>query len=273
MDERAALLERDPNTRIIQPVPRYGRQVLELARASLPISISFGLQNAVQAFSILMVGFLGTFELGVASYGYMFASCTGSMVAIGGATALDTLCGRAFTSPLRAANPHILDHYLQQGLLILSLLFAIFITPLWWFSGHLFAILGQEERFAMETGHFLRVLIPSGLLQVVAECLKKFLQVQGHSATVGWLVIVAAAFGILANFVLLRLANTGLWGAALANTVYHLATTILLLAFMAADEQARSFWKSFSKKSLLGSGRFITLSITGILTVATEWWR
>ena len=68
------------------------RIVSKLARNMFPIAISFGLQNIVQAFSVLTVGHLGTLELGAASYGYMFATCTGSMLAIGGTTALDTLC-------------------------------------------------------------------------------------------------------------------------------------------------------------------------------------
>ncbi|KAF2496097.1 hypothetical protein BU16DRAFT_617592 [Lophium mytilinum] len=79
--------------------------------------------------------------MAIASYGFMFFSCTGTMVAIGGATALDTLCGQALTS---TNNPTILGLFLQQCIVILLLIFGLLITPIWLLSGRLFIALGQD---------------------------------------------------------------------------------------------------------------------------------
>lgn len=251
----------------------YLPELSGLAVQALPIALSFGLQNAVQAFSVLMVGTLGTFELAVASYGYMFASCTGSMVAIGGATALDTLCSQAYTSSRSTNSPQILGLYLQRGLLILSGLFIVAIAPLWWFSSHLFIALGQERDFAIATGQFLQVLIPGGLLQVIAECLKKFLQVQEKGDQVGWVVAGASVVGVFMNYALLRLAHTGIWGGPAANAAYQLSTVLFLSIYIFYTPSVKEAWGGLSKGAFAGWGRFTSLAVTGILTVATEWWR
>jgi hypothetical protein len=59
-------------------------------------------------------------------------------------------------------------------------------------------------RFAQATAHFLHILVPAGLLQVVAECLKKYLQVQGFSTTVEWSVCIASVIGVIANYGLMK---------------------------------------------------------------------
>ncbi len=97
-----------------------GPEVFALARATLPISVSFALQNVAQTFSVSSVGSPGPFEPEATAYGYMFATCTGTMVAIGGATALDTLCSQALTSGHNTNDPKFLALYLQQSLMILS---------------------------------------------------------------------------------------------------------------------------------------------------------
>lgn len=253
--------------------PQYGSELLLLLRASVPIALSFALQNVVQVFSILIVGGLGTYELSVASYGYMFASSTGSMIGLGGATALDTLCSQAITSVKPDERALVLRNYLQRGVLVLAALYILVTVPLWWFSGYLFVALGQEKDFATATGMFLRVLIPGGLLQGVAECLKKFLQVQGHSFPTGCAVAVAAAIGLVANVIFVWVFHLGYIGAPLAHTVYHLSTVLLLLVYTSRITDSIPCWAGFSRGRLRDWKRFANLAITGIFTQAAESFR
>lgn len=239
-----------------------------------PISLSFALQNAVQAWNILLAGTLGSSELEVASYGFMFASCTGAMVAFGGATALDTLCGQAMTSVTnRDADRKKLGLYLQQTLLVLLGLFFIFIAPLWVFSGQLFQALGLQKELSMTTGTFLRSLLASGLLQVVSECSKKFLQVQGESDAVGWVTVVAACVGALVSYVTVNFSNLGLWGCSVAFTIYQFLNVVGFVSLMIREPSVRESMR-FSAFGL-GKGLFAVMAyaVTGTLTVATEWWR
>lgn len=253
--------------------PHYSSELSLLFRASVPIALSFALQNVVQASSVLIVGGLGTYQMSIASYGYMFASSTGSMIGLGGATALDTLCSQAITSVKPEERAFVLRNYLQRGILILAAFYVIFTVPLWWFSGRLFVALGQPENFAKDTGTFLRVLIPGGLLQAVAECLKKFLQVQGHSFPASCAIAIAATIGLAANVLLVRVLHLGFIGAPLAHTVYHLSTVSLLLAYTSTLPDTLPCWAGFRKGKLRDWARFANLAITGTVTQAAESFR
>lgn len=279
MDERTALLGDPLLDEANVPEVRndsklqYGPELSLLARTTVPISSSFALQNVVQAISIFIIGRIGTFELSVVSYGYIFAASTGQVVAMGGATALDTLCSQAFTSVKSELRATVLTTYLQRGMVFLTAIYLVVIVPIWWFSGYLFVLLGQEETFARETGVFLRVFIPGGVFQVWAECLKKFLQVQGHSFAVTWIVGIAAVVGIAANVLLVLVADLGVIGAPIAHSVYHLATTICLVLYTILKPDLEINGRDHNIGTLADWTKFANLAIPGILTVAAESFR
>lgn len=251
----------------------YSSEIRLLFNAAVSIALSFALQNVVQASSILIVGGLGTYELSVASYGYMFAASTGSMLGVGGATALDTLCSQAITSVKSEQKPFILRDYLQRGILFLALLYVVTTIPLWWFSGQIFVALGQEIDFATDTGLFLRYLLVGGLLQVVAECLKKFLQVQGHSFQVGCCIGVAAVVGIGANVLFVRVLHFGFVGAPLAHTVYHSCTVLCLLIYTMTIPDSIPIWYGFRVGKWTDWSRFANMAVVGIVSQAAESFR
>lgn len=125
MNEESSLLPRDIALTDSGARYQYSAELANIARAIFPVAVSFGLQNVVQAWSILLIGHLGTFELAVASYCYMFISCNGSIVTIGGATVLVPLCGQAWHPIYGVSNPKILGLHLQSRLLIVSGLFFV----------------------------------------------------------------------------------------------------------------------------------------------------
>jgi MATE family multidrug resistance protein len=203
----------------------------------------------------------------------MFAASTGSMLGVGGATALDTLCSQAITSVKPEEKPFVLRNYLQRGILFLALLFMLTTVPLWWFSGRLFIGLGQEVDFATDTGLFLRYLLFGGLLQVVAECLKKFLQVQGHSFQVGCAIGIAAVFGIGANVLFVRVLGLGFIGAPLAHTIYHLCTVTFLLIYTSTIPDSIPCWYGFRFGKWSDWSRFANMAVVGIVSQAAESFR
>jgi hypothetical protein len=75
------------------------------------------------------------------------------------------------------------------------------------------------------------------------------------------------------NYALLKLAHTGAWGGPVANAIYQASTVLLLAGYIGWIKQAREAWGGMSKGAFAGWYRFTTLAVTGILTVATEWWR
>lgn len=265
----------------MSPVPQAGEmtyrsELWNFFIDTVPITLSFAFQNVMQATSIFICGRLGTFELSVASFGYMFFSSTALMTAIGGSTAIDTLCSQAFgsTSPTSASTQQrqYLGIVLQRGLLFLCAFYFVIIMPLWWHSGPLFHLLGQKEDFSSATQDFLKALLPAGLLQVIAECLKKFLQVQNHRGAVGWCIGIAACIGVAMNYVLVLHTNLGVAGAAISHGIYHLTTVVAMVIYVLFNESARQYWGGFTWKAFNDPGPFVLLAISGLLTVATEFW-
>jgi multidrug resistance protein, MATE family len=153
-----------------------------LTRTSVPVILAYTLQNSLQTLSVLIVGRLSPEALATAAFSYMFAMSTAWLIALGGTTALDTLASSSFTS---SSNKHDLGLLLQRGLFVLSLFYAA-VAVVWWFSEHLFRLLGQEDFICVDSAMFLRYLIPGGLGYVWFEAMKKYLQAQGefsHSHT------------------------------------------------------------------------------------------
>lgn len=76
VNERTHLLGHDAHQSNL-PQPSITEEVIDLGKATIPISVSFAIQNIVQALSVVTSGSLSPDQLDIASYGFMFATCTG----------------------------------------------------------------------------------------------------------------------------------------------------------------------------------------------------
>lgn len=272
MEEQTPLLAEDrPKLNEVEQFS-LGSELRLLARRTVPICAVFALQNIVQASSVVIAGSLSPFAMEVTSYGFMFFSCTGTMVAIGGTTALDTLCAHAFASQAAEEDPQKLGLLLQQCIGVLLIMFAVIITPIWVFSNHLFLALGQEPEFALVTGRFMVMMIPAGALQVCSESFKKFLQVQGASSAVGWVTFATSLAGIVINVILVKSTNLSVWSGPVSFSIYQLLTMIFLLSTIFSTPDIRRSWRSSPTHLLQGLPRLLFYALTGICTIATEWW-
>ena len=150
-----------------------------LFKGSIPVIMAYALQNSLQTVSVLIVGRSSPENLAVAAFSYMFAMCTAWLIALGGTTALDTLCSSSFTG---SQDPHDLGVLLQRAFLILGA-FYIPVIILWIFAEPLFLALGQSAQLSYDSARFLWCLIPGGLGYIYFECMKKYLQAQGTHLT------------------------------------------------------------------------------------------
>lgn len=158
-----------------------------LLKGSIPVILAYALQNSLQTLSVVVVGRGSPEDLATAAFSYMFAMATAWLIALGGSTALDTLCAVAYTG---SHDPHDLGVFLQRAFIVLGL-FYIPICALWIFSEPLFLALGQSPQIARDSAKFLRCLVPGGLGYIYFEALKKFLQAQGTipQASLLWLLM------------------------------------------------------------------------------------
>lgn len=144
---------------------------------SVPVILAYTLQMSLQTVSVLIVGRSSPEDLAAAAFSYMFAMCTGWLIALGGTTALDTLGSSSFTG---GENKHDLGILLQKAFLVLGA-FYVPVVILWIFSEPLFIALGQDKQLSHDSARFLWCLIPGGLGYIYFECMKKYLQAQGNS--------------------------------------------------------------------------------------------
>ena len=146
-----------------------------LLKGSVPVILAYTLQNSLQTISVVIVGRGSPEDLATAAFSYMFAMSTAWLIALGGTTALDTLCSSAFTG---GHDPHDLGVLLQRAFIILGV-FYVPVAILWFFSEPVFKALGQDDQLSHDSARFLWCLIPGGLGYVYFECMKKYLQAQG----------------------------------------------------------------------------------------------
>lgn len=146
-----------------------------LLRGSIPVILAYTLQNSLQTFSIIIVGRRSPEDLATAAFSYMFAQSTGWLIALGGTTALDTLCSSTFTG---SDDPHGLGVLLQRAFIVLGG-FYVPVAIIWFVSEPIFKALGQGGQLSHDSATFLWCLVPGGLGYIYFECMKKYLQAQG----------------------------------------------------------------------------------------------
>lgn len=238
-----------------------------LLKGSLPVIVAYALQNSLQTFSVLIVGRASPEDLATAAFSYMFAMCTGWLVALGGTTALDTLASSSFTG---SSNKHDLGILLQRSFITLGL-FYVPVCALWCFSEPLFIALGQDAQLSKDSAKFLTCLIPGGLGYIYFEAMKKYLQAQEIMRPGTYVLLITSPVSAALNYLFCYVAGWGLLGAPFATGIaYWLSFFLLVLysRFVAGHE----CWGGWTKESFRNMGTFARLAILGVIHVGTEWW-
>ncbi|PSN70860.1 MATE efflux family protein [Corynespora cassiicola Philippines] len=251
-----------------------------LTKSSLPISLGYLLQNSLQLASIVIIGRLGPLELSCAASGFMIATCTGWLLAVGGTTALDVLGSRSFAD--ESEDISMIGVYLQRCLCVMTGLY-IPVALFWCFCGPLLVACGQSHELAYGTQHFLRLLAPCGLGYIYFETFKKYLQVQISIAdeicarildirAPGTIILVIVS---ILNIPLCWAATHkwgfGLMGGTLATGSMYWTACLLAIAY-ASFVDGYQAWIRPTKVVFEGLGDFIKVAMVGFLMVGAEWW-
>lgn len=245
----------------------FARECLILAQTSLPIITSYILQNSLQTISIIVVGRLRPDDLSVAAFAYMFGTCSGWLIGMGGSTALDTLASTAFAG---SDNKHQTGILLQRAFIVLTMLYLP-VCVLWVFSEPVFILLGQDADLSRDAASFLVCLIPGGLGYIYFEVMKKYLQAQGIVRPATYVMLVVSPLSAFLNYLLVNTSQFGLLGAPLATGIcYWLSFSglILYVKFVAGSQ----CWGGWNKSCLKHLGVFTRIAILGIIQLGTEFW-
>ncbi|KAL8869330.1 MAG: hypothetical protein Q9174_004353 [Haloplaca sp. 1 TL-2023] len=238
-----------------------------LLKGSVPVIVAYTLQMSLQTISVMIVGRSSPHDLSTAAFAYMFAMASGWLIALGGTTALDTLCSSSFTG---SKDRHDLGILLQRAFVVLGL-FYVPVVVLWAVSEPLFLALGQDPKLSKDSRNFLCCLIPGGLGYIYFECMKKYLQAQEIMRPGTYILLITSPINAALNFLFVHTFQIGLLGAPIATGISYWLSFLGLVAYT-RFYRGHECWGGWSKKCLHNIGTFARLAALGVIHVGTEWW-
>lgn len=186
-----------------------------LIRSSIPLVLTFLLQNSLSTVSVFTVGHLGATELAAVSMGAMTANITGYATIQGIATALDTLCPQAFG----AQKHHLVGVYMQKCIALIATIMAPILVVWVLFGEQLIGLVVPDRATARLAAVYLHYIAPGIPGYILFECGKRFLQAQGVYHVSTYVLLCAAPSNAVMNVVLVR--HLGYYGAPIAVSINY----------------------------------------------------
>ncbi|VAI73445.1 unnamed protein product [Triticum turgidum subsp. durum] len=148
------------------------------------------------------------------------------------ASALDTLCGQAYG----ARQYHLLGVYKQRAMVILTLV-SIPLAVVWFYTGEILLLFGQDPDIAAEAGTYARWMIPAIFAYGLLQCHVRFLQTQ--------------------NIVF----------PALSNAISYWVYVIVLAVYVRVSSSCKETWTGFSAEAFRDVLSFFRLAVPSALMV------
>ncbi|XP_047164730.1 protein DETOXIFICATION 19-like isoform X2 [Vigna umbellata] len=158
---------------------RWWNRVLDMEEAkhqllfSLPMILTNMFYYLITSVSVMLVGHLGELQLAGATLANSWFNVTGSAVMVGLSGALETLCGQGFG----AKEYQVLGIYLQASCII-SLIFSIMVSIIWFYTEPVLVFLHQSQDIARTTALYMKFLIPGLFAYSFLQNILRFLQTQ-----------------------------------------------------------------------------------------------
>ncbi|KAG7664040.1 ERC1 [[Candida] subhashii] len=249
-------------------------ELKSLVRSSVPLVLTFLLQNSLSTVSVFMVGHLGATELAAVSMGAMTANITGYATIQGIATALDTLCPQAFG----AKKYTLVGTYLQK---CCALLFTVMLPILFvwlFFAYDLITLILPDKETAKLSAVYLQIVSAGIPAYVLFECGKRFLQAQGIYHISTYVLLFAAPSNLLMNYLLVK--HIGYLGAPIAvaiNYWFMIIGLMLCILFYIKPEDTPTglhplkCWGGLNiREAFKGWGKLAQLAIPGLIMLEAE---
>ncbi|KAF8555685.1 MATE efflux family protein [Imleria badia] len=241
---------------------RFGTKLLaSLVIDSIPVILSYILQNSVQTTAIVVTGRLGPEQLSAAAFSMMLAFVTG-----------ESSSRDAFTGGVHKTD---LSIHLQRCVVLLWALF-IPVGVLWFFMEPVLLAIGEPVRLCKDVQDIMRILIFAAPGFIAFESLKKYLQCQGIMRASTLVLIVVWPINLALNVVLVHYTPLGMLGCPIALTItYWLAFVLLIIVTcLSPTHKANGTWGGFQPSAALNAKScrgFLGLALPGIFMVGTEW--
>lgn len=217
--------------------------------------------------SVMFAGHLGDLPLAGSNLANSWAAVSGLALMVGLSGALETLCGQGFGARLY----RMLGIYLQASCII-SLIFTLIVSVIWWFSDVILALLHQEPRIADAAGVYLRYLIPGLFAYGLLQNILRFLQTQSVvlPLVVCSLVPMLLHFGIA--YALVNWTGLGYRGAPLAASISLWISVLMLGFYVFKAKKFELTWEGLTMESFKYVFSTLKLALPSAAMVCLEYW-
>ena len=241
-----------------------------LARSSVPLVITFLLQNSLSVCSIFAVGHISSEALAGITLGAMTSNITAIATIAGLASSLDTFLPQAY-----GAKKYHLVGLIFQRCTVLIFTIMIFVCISWWiWAESLLTNFLPDKQSAIYAAQYLKVTsfgIPGYIL---FETGKRFLQSQGIFDASTYVLFFCAPFNAVMNYTLVWVLNFGYIGAPIAVSInYTLMALGLLVYTLKTKNEANPMkcWTKFEFTRIFRNwGELIKLSIPNLIMIMSE---
>ncbi|OWB78780.1 hypothetical protein B5S32_g2982 [[Candida] boidinii] len=247
-------------------------ELQKLFLSSLPLVITFLLENSFAVASVFSVGHIGATELAAVTLGSMSANITGFSFVQGLATALDTFLPQAY-----GANKLKLVGIIFQRCTALILTVMFFICLSWWlFAENLLTSMLPDPESARLAAQYLKVVSFGMPGYILFETGKRFLQAQGifHAST--YVLFICAPLNAFMNyfFVWSETFGIGYLGAPLSVAInYWLMALGLFLYTVTTNSEIKPLkcWDGLNiSKSFKNWGKLFSLALPSVIMIEAE---
>ncbi|CAL5200911.1 unnamed protein product [Lathyrus oleraceus] len=257
----------------IHNTERWWNKILDIDEAkhqlmfSLPMILTNLFYYSITLVSVMVVGHLGELQLAGSTLANSWFSVTGAAVMVGLSGALETLCGQGFG----AKEYHMLGIYLQ-GSCIISFIFSVIISIIWFYTEHILVFLHQSQDIARTAALYMKFLVPGLFAYSILQNMLRFLQTQ---SVVMPLVILSAIpallhVGIAYGFV--EWTGLNFIGGPIATSISMWISMVLLGLYVMYANKFENTWTGFSMQSFHYLLTHMKLALPSAAMVCLEYW-
>ncbi|RYR43891.1 hypothetical protein Ahy_A08g040285 isoform C [Arachis hypogaea] len=211
---------------------------------SLPMIVTNLLYYLITLVSVMLVGHLGDLQLAGSTLANSWFSVTGVSLMVGLSGALETLCGQGFG----AKEYQMLGIYLQSSCII-SFVFSIIISIIWFYTQHILVLLHQSQDIAKTAALYMKFFFPGLFAYGFLQNILRFLQTQSVVTPLVILSAIPLLIHIGIAYVLVEKTGLGFVGAPISASISLWIAIVLLALYVIYGKNFKLTWEGFSTQS------------------------
>ncbi|GMI85332.1 ABERRANT LATERAL ROOT FORMATION 5 [Hibiscus trionum] len=234
---------------------------------AVPMVLTNVFYFSITMVSVMFAGHLGEVELAASTLANSWANVTGFAFMTGLSGALETLCGQGFGAKMY----NVLGIYLQASCII-SFLFSIIISILWFFTEPILVLLHQDPEISRMAALYMKCLIPSLFAYGFLQNILRFLQTQSIVMPLVVLSVIPLGIHFGVVYGLVNKTSLGFKGAPMAVSISIWISFFSLAIYVVFANKFKNTWRGLSFQSFRYIIQISKLALPSAAMVCLELW-